>query len=151
MTHLTWVTVSEGINRGLRLNSSLACQLHQNFWHQILAFLPTLKEQFPMLKVAISVHQSKNWSTSQSKVQSSVQSSTFAVTLSEGQMMMFYSSHFHHMVARKVYWCHKAQSCPKLAIWQLVPWIKRTSMNETVLSHFSQNHFFYMLAMLSKR
>ena len=27
MTHLTWVTVSEGLHRSLRLNSSLACQL----------------------------------------------------------------------------------------------------------------------------
>ena len=31
MTHLTRVTVSEGLDRGLRLNSSLACQLLQNF------------------------------------------------------------------------------------------------------------------------
>ena len=31
MTHLTWVTVSEGLDRGLRLNSSLASQLLQNF------------------------------------------------------------------------------------------------------------------------
>ena len=30
MTHLTRVTVSEGLDRGLRLNSSLACQLLQN-------------------------------------------------------------------------------------------------------------------------
>ena len=31
MTHLTWVTISEGLDRALRLNSSLACQLLQNF------------------------------------------------------------------------------------------------------------------------
>ena len=30
ITHLTWVTVSEGLDRGLRLNSSLACQLLQS-------------------------------------------------------------------------------------------------------------------------
>ena len=31
MTHLTRVTVTEGLDTGLRLNSSLACQLPQNF------------------------------------------------------------------------------------------------------------------------
>ena len=29
VTHLTQVTISEGLDRGLRLNSSLACQLLQ--------------------------------------------------------------------------------------------------------------------------
>ena len=43
MTHLIQVIVSEGFDRGSRLNSSLACQLLQNFSLQILAFLPTLK------------------------------------------------------------------------------------------------------------
>ena len=42
MTHLTQVTVSEGLDRGQRLTSSLACQLLQNFWLQISAPLPTL-------------------------------------------------------------------------------------------------------------
>ena len=31
MTQMTWVTVSEGLERGIRLNSSLGCQLLQNF------------------------------------------------------------------------------------------------------------------------
>ena len=44
MIHLTWVTISEGLDRGLRLNLSLACQLLQNFWLQISALLPTLNK-----------------------------------------------------------------------------------------------------------
>ena len=39
--HMTWVTVSEALDRGLRLDSCFACQLLQRFWLQISAVFPT--------------------------------------------------------------------------------------------------------------
>ena len=42
MMHLTRVTLTEGLDKGLRLNSSLAGQLLLNFSLQISTLLPTL-------------------------------------------------------------------------------------------------------------